>query len=123
MRMPTAERGPLVYNLNTYVLVAGFCMTIAGIFIGWGYMASEVRSGLAAHDLHIGRLDTRVTALEATARILDNHELRLSNVEKRISDSAAEMRTVGITLNDLTTDVRVVKEILQRLEASSRRPP
>lgn len=80
--------------VNTYVLVARFGMTIAGIPVGWGYVASEVRSGLAAHDLHIGRLDTRLRALEAAARIPDNHELRLANVEKRVSDSAAEMRAV-----------------------------
>ncbi|WP_113154837.1 hypothetical protein [Nitratireductor sp. OM-1] len=62
----------------------------------------------------------RTASGEADARRLDNHELRLGNVEKQASDAAAAMRAVEGTLNGLAADMRVTREILQRLEAAQR---
>jgi len=124
MGIPKIERGPLVYNLNTYIMVAGFLLTIAGGLIAWGFVVSEFRSALDAHGADIDRLDRRVTALEGTTRILDNHELRISNVEKQATDAATAMRAVEAALNGLAADMKVTREILQRIEAAqSRRVP
>lgn len=101
------------WNLNTVVVLVGF----AGGFVAWGWTLNEIQTGRLSNASNIERLDARVSALEASARQLDNHELRLTNVEKQATDAATAMRTVETTLNALTTDVRVVKEILQRLEA------
>ena len=67
----------------------------------------------------------RRAALEVQSRRIDNHELRIANVEKQATDAATAMRAVEATLNALTTDVKVVREILQRLEAgqNGRAPP
>lgn len=112
------------WNLNTVVIIFGF---IAGI-AAWGATWERVTSGQGQNRDNIERIDRRLTALEAASRTLDNHELRLTSVEAQVRDAATAMRTVESTLNILTTDVRVVKEILQRLEASQngtrpRNPP
>lgn len=105
------------WNINTIAVLIGF----AGMFIAWGYTWAEVKVKVG----DIDKLDTRVTAVEVQVRQLDNHELRLSTVEKQATDAATAMRAVESTLNSLATDMRVTREILQRLEASqsARGPP
>lgn len=101
------------WNLNTIVVLVGFCSG----FVAWGWTLNEIQTGRTLNASNIERLDARVSALEVSSRRLDNHELRLSNVEKQATDAATAMRAVETTLNALTTDVRVVREILQRIEA------
>lgn len=112
MNIPKPRVGPFEVNLNTVVVFLGF----ASGFVAWGYTISEVKSGLGHHTSGIERLDNRLTALETQARLLDNHELRIRNVEERATGAAQAMQSVQTTLNALGTDIQVVKEILQRLE-------
>ena len=112
MNIPKPRVGPFEVNLNTVVVFLGF----ASGFVAWGYTISEVKSGLGHHTIGIERLDNRLTALETQARLLDNHELRIRNVEERATGAAQAMQSVQTTLNALGTDIQVVKEILQRLE-------
>lgn len=109
------------WNLNTLVVLVGFM----GGLVAWGYTLAELRTGRTNNAAAIERLDARLSVLETSVRRIDNHELRLTNVEQQATNAASAMRAVEATLNALTTDVRVVKEILQRLEASqnSRGPP
>lgn len=112
MSIPKPRVGPFEINLNTVVVFLGF----ASGFIAWGYTLSEVSSGLNQHTTGIERLESRVTATETQLRVLDNHELRLRNVEERATDSAQAIREMSNTLSTLGADMRVVKEILLRLE-------
>ncbi|MBY6000782.1 hypothetical protein [Tritonibacter mobilis] len=104
------------WNINTIAVLIGF----ASGLVAWGWTLKELQSGRQVNSLNIERLDRRLTKLEADARRLDNHELRLGNVEKQASDAAAAMRAVEGTLNGLAADMRVTREILQRLEAAQR---
>lgn len=109
-----APRFKWEWNLNTIAVIAGFVATL----IAWGYMLSELQTGNRVNRESIERLDKRVTTIEAEARRLDTHELRLSAVEKQSVDASAAMRAVETTLSGLSSDIRVVREILQRIEAS-----
>jgi len=104
------------WNLNTIVVLVGF----ASGFVAWGWTLNELQTGRSTNASNIERLDARLTALEVSTRQLDNHELRIGNVEKQATDGATAMRAVEATLNGLAADMRVTREILQRLEASSR---
>ncbi|AFL49379.1 hypothetical protein ABIE78_004848 [Sinorhizobium fredii] len=104
------------WNLNTLVILFGF----AGGVIAWGATWERVGANQDAHGRSIDRLENRVTAVETTVRQLDNHELRLSAVEKQAAEAATSMRAVETTLNSLLADTRVMREILQRIEASQR---
>lgn len=106
-------------NLNTVVVLVGF----ASGFVAWGYTLADLKAGRSENKQEIERLDTRMTALEVSSRRLDNHELRLGNVEKQATDAATAMRAVEATLNGLAADMRVTREILQRLEAASSGQP
>ena len=98
------------WNINTIAVLIGFA---SGLVV-WGWTLEELQSGRQVNSQNIERLDLRLTKLEADARRLDNHELRLGNVEKQASDAAAAMRAVE------GADMRVTREILQRLEAAQR---
>ncbi|RCW24715.1 hypothetical protein DFR48_10553 [Ciceribacter lividus] len=102
------------WNLNTIVILIGF----AGGIAAWGATWARLTDGQSANRAAIDRIDKRVTSLEALPRLIDNHEFRIGNVEKQATDSATAMRAVESTLNSPATDMRVTREILQRIEAS-----
>ncbi|WP_081159237.1 hypothetical protein [Ensifer aridi] len=104
------------WNLNTVVIPLGF----AGGLIAWGATWERLSSNQDSHAQSINRLDKRMTAAEVFLRQIDNHELRLSSVEKQVTEAATPMRAVENTLNSLAADMRVTREILQRNEAGQR---
>ncbi|RVM34272.1 hypothetical protein CN130_10885 [Sinorhizobium meliloti] len=104
------------YNLNTLALLVGFGSSL----VAWGMTWERVGANQDSHASSIERLDKRVTAAEVSLRQIDNHELRISAVEKQAAEAATSMRAVETTLNALSADTRVMREILQRIEASQR---
>lgn len=106
------------WNLNTVVILFGFIGSIAATGAAWERITSK-QDDLT---VEVERLSNRVTALETSSRVLDNHELRISNVEKQATDAATAMRAVEAALNGLAADMKVTREILQRIEAAQSRP-
>lgn len=104
------------WNLNTVVILLGF---VSGL-VAWGMTWERVNANQQVHAENIDKLDKRVTSLETAMRQIDNHELRLSSVEKQAAEAATSMRAVETTLNGLAADMRVTREILQRIEAGQR---
>ncbi|MDW9668050.1 hypothetical protein [Sinorhizobium meliloti] len=104
------------YNLNTLVILFGF----AGGLVAWGATWERVNANQDSLANSIDRLDKRLTAAEVSLRQIDNHELRISAVEKQAAEAATSMKAVENTLNSLSIDTRVMREILQRIEASQR---
>ncbi|MDE3831073.1 hypothetical protein [Sinorhizobium meliloti] len=106
------------YNLNTLVVLFGF----AGGLIAWGATWERVNANqdTQANSIDRRRLDKRLTAAEVSLRQLDKHELRISAVVKQAAEAATSMKAVENTLNSLSIDTRVMREILQRIEVSQR---
>lgn len=104
------------WNLNTLVVLIGF----ASGFIAWGYTLADIKSGRTTNQENIAVLTTRVAANETTLRRIDNHELRITNMEKAATDAASTMKSLDGTLNDLASDMKVTREILQRIEAAQK---
>ena len=116
--MPTV-RAPVwkwEWNLNTIAILVGFCSGL----VAWGMTWERMAANQDAHATSLGKLEDRVTKIEMTIRQIDNHELRLVSVEKQAAEAATSMRAVENTLNSLAADMRVTREILQRIEASQR---
>jgi hypothetical protein len=65
----------------------------------------------------------RMAAVEQAFRTIDAHELRLGTVERQAGEAATAIRAVEQALSVLTSDVRVTREIVQRLEGASRNHP
>lgn len=118
-----APRWEWKWNPNTIL----FLVAIAGGVLSWGYAVARWEGALRVHTERIVALEAasakRDGEAAARTRALDNHELRITNVEKQATDAATAMRAVETTLNALTTDIRVVREILQRLEAGQNGRP
>ncbi|MFK3965658.1 hypothetical protein ACI2KT_18840 [Ensifer adhaerens] len=104
------------WNLNTVVILLGF----AGGLVAWGATWERLSSNQGAQARTLDQIDKRVTTLEASMRLLDNHELRITGVEKQAAEAATSMRAVENTLTSLSVDTRVMREILQRIEAGQR---
>lgn len=104
------------WNLNTVVILLGF---VSGL-IAWGMTLERVNANQQVHAENIDKLDKRVTSLETAVRQIDNHELRIAAIEKQAAEAATSMRAVENTLNSLSVDTRVMREILQRIEAGQR---
>lgn len=112
----TAPKFRFELNLNTVVVLVGF----AGGFVVWGYTLNDINTGRAANRDNITRLDARLAAIETEARRIENHELRITTMEKSAADSAETMKSLDKSINGLSADMRVVREILQRIEASQK---
>lgn len=111
----SAPKFQWVWNLNTITVLIGF----AAGFVAWGYTISEMQTGMAQNADNIARLETRVGALESSTRMIDNHELRIGAIEAQVRDSASSMRSLETTLNSLASDIRVMREILSRVDGQS----
>ncbi|WMT85550.1 hypothetical protein NO932_11490 [Pelagibacterium sp. 26DY04] len=98
-------------NINTMIVLVGFIFT-------WGVTYATITIGLANSAGDISGLERRVSELESSTRALDNHELRLTAVEAQARDTSSAMRSVEQSLNSLAADLRVTREILERLERS-----
>lgn len=107
MHVPRPKIGPFEINLNTLVVVAGFVFT-------WGVTYSQLESGRSTNAENISRLEVRMTNLEATSRVLENHEQRITVVEREARDAATNTRQMQDTMGRLVTDIAVIKEILVR---------
>lgn len=113
----TAPRFRWEWNPNTIAVLVGF----AAGFVAWGYTISELKTGRDNNAGNIARLESRMTNLELTSRVLENHEQRLTVVERDARGVTDNLRTMQETMGRLATDTAVVKEILQRLENGQRR--
>jgi hypothetical protein len=104
------------WNVNTVVVLVGF----AAGFVAWGYTLAELETGRTRNAEHIEGLNRRLSVIETEARQLANHELRIVAVERQAGDAASAMRSLEASLNSLASDMRVTREILQRIEAVTR---
>lgn len=65
-------------------------------------------------------ISARVSTNEMAIRRIDTHELRITNLEKAAGDASSAMRSLESTLNGVASDLKVTREILQRLEANQK---
>lgn len=101
------------WNLNTVVVLIGF----AAGFVAWGYTIAELKSGRQINTTNINRMEIRLERLENNANILSNHELRITSVEKMAMEATTDMRAVNTAIASMASDIRIVTEILKRIEA------
>lgn len=97
------------WNANTMIMVVGFVFT-------WGVTYAQLDSGRTTNASNIERLEARLATLEGTQRTLENHELRLTTVESQARDASQTMRAVESSISALSSDIRLTREILERLE-------
>lgn len=115
------HRPPFKYELNLNTLLLFVTLILTGV--GWGMAYNALVTGRDANAASIERLEGRITALETTGRVLDNHELRITNVEVSSRDASAAMRAVEASINSLASDMRITRELLERIEKGQHQKP
>lgn len=131
-------KGPLERNLNTYIqLVTLASMIVGGIYIwvdksrdiediqGWRVNHEQLhKERLAAMTAGDARADERMKSQEAEIRkvvsITENLTYRVTMNEQATSSVSSTVREVQNALAQQSGDLKVIKEILQRLEAGQR---
>lgn len=108
-------------NLNTIAVIVGFGIQFAAL----GYAYSEHVSGLNRSVEEIGKLWSEVRRLDTadrnSTRAISGLDYRVTSVESMSREAIVANRETSTVLNEVKSDVRVAKEILQRLEATSNR--
>ncbi len=108
-------------NVNTIAVIVGFGIQFAAL----GYAYSEHVSGLNRSVEEIGKLWSEVRRLDssdrASTRAISGLDYRVTSVEAMARESVTANRETSVVLNELKSDLKVAREILQRLEATSNR--
>ncbi len=127
------------FNFNTVLQI----FTLGGLVAGWIYIwanterdIDELQAWRIAHEvLHKERLadvkaiearqDERVKGIESDVRklsaVTDNLSYRITTNEQATSNTSQTVGKVQDTLSQLGGDVRLVMEILQRMEAAQKK--
>jgi uncharacterized coiled-coil protein SlyX len=131
MQMPQVKRE---LNTNTIVQIGGFIIVLGGLVwsaaqqqAGVGELQRRYDTWIAGHEnLHrerqativadTSRLDTRLSALEAANRKIENLEYRMTVQEQGAVNLGRSVEEMRASINSLGSDMRVVREILTRLD-------
>lgn len=129
---------PKGWNINSTISLIGFVIMIAGMV--WTTAQrdadlstlrrdfTEYRTGheqlhkdrLAAVSATEARFDARLGVLETAIRKQDNIEYRVTVVEQGSANLARAVDELKAALNSVVTDIRVVREIVTRLDPVQR---
>lgn len=109
MHLPQAQAGWERWNINTIVLLGGFALTLGGLVVSSGMFIQ--RSNY---------LETRVESLEVQVRKIDTMDYRLTAAENSGASVSRSLDELRAAVAQQSGDLKVVREILQRLESQSK---
>lgn len=128
-------------TLNTVIVLIGFVVGAVGWGTSWGrlntsveQMAAKYDAWIAAHELlhkerqaaiaaNEARMDQRFITIEAALRKMENIEYRLTLQEQGSANLGKSVDELKASVNDLGGDLRVMREILERLDPRLRAGP
>lgn len=142
MKLP--EKGRFEYNLNTLLVLGGIVVGLLSTGATWGYFANQIANAdketkdwQQRHEqLHRDRLqqtseaqarqDQRISQLEKEARSIENLNYRITVAEQAGINTGKSIERLTETVNGQSTDIRVMREIIERqfgasLQRSQRR--
>ncbi|QHG70141.1 hypothetical protein [Ensifer adhaerens] len=125
----------LEWNLNTIiqlVTLIGMCAGGVAIWVNKGRDIEELQNWKAGHELlHKERLvevkaiearnEERFRSLESEVRKIDNLSYRLTITEQSSTSTAAAIKDLQSLVSQQSGDLKVIKEILQRVEGGQLR--
>ena len=121
--MPIDKRRLTDWNLNTIIHVVTLITFAAGGVALWVNRSRDVddlKEWRPEITQEIKELSTRVGTVEGLASSLG---FRIQANEQQAAATASAIKDLQTTLNQQSGDIRVVREILQRIEAGQRRGP
>lgn len=116
MHIPGPKRE---WNINTVISVVGFAIMLTSMAIGYGRFTEQMMQTTAELSAYKSATDLRIAKLETDTRQLDNLSFRMSAAE---TSNAAVTRALGdlqSSVSDQSGDIKVIREILVRIEQQS----
>lgn len=111
----------LEWNLNTIIqLVTLFGMCVGGvtIWVNKGRDIEELQKWRSAME---ARSEERFRSLESEVRKIDNLAFRVASTEQSTTSTASAIKDLQGLLSQQAGDLKVIKEILQRVEGGQLR--
>lgn len=111
----------LEWNLNTIIqLVTLFGMCVGGvtIWVNKGRDIEELQKWRSAME---ARSEERFRVLESEVRKIDNLAYRVASTEQSSTSTAAAIKDLQTLVSQQSGDLKVIKEILQRVEGGQLR--
>lgn len=132
------SKGKFEYNFNSFVTIGGIVVTIAIFLIVRGYDVGRFYENMEGFKANVERefrrldsqndlvktqsasgfssVDERIKSVEKDTRELDNLKYRVTVTEQTTNQISEAVKDTQQGINSLTTDVKVMREILQRLD-------
>lgn len=103
-------------NINTIVSAAGFLVLLGGIVWTEGRSAEQLAATQASLASYRAATDLRIARLETDTRQIDNLNFRMQAAESANASVGRVLDELQSAVSQQSGDIRVVREILQRLE-------
>ncbi|MCF1481647.1 MULTISPECIES: hypothetical protein [Rhizobium/Agrobacterium group] len=121
-----AEKPPK-YNINTWINLTTLVSIIAGGGYAWAQTNSdidELKRWRVAVEGRLGnadgKIEERFKVNEVELRKLDNLSYRVTVAEQSATSISQAIKELQITASGQSGDLRVMREILQRIEAAQK---
>jgi predicted negative regulator of RcsB-dependent stress response len=136
-----AERGKWEWNINTVAQIVGFLIIFATIISAWRDTQNQVgdinawrishEEGVktlvaqeaAALSALTARIDSLAVANATASTAADRLGYRVAGLEAKSPQVDEALKELSRTLAEQSGDLKVIREILQRIEKGQRGPP
>lgn len=107
------------WNINTIISVLGFGITLVAISIGYGQFTERMEQATLDFSTYRTATDLRLSKLETDTRQIDNLAFRMAAAESSNATVTKVMADLQAAVAQQSGDIRVVREILTRLDRQS----
>lgn len=113
MNIPPVKRE---WNINTIISVLGFALTLVTLGVAYGQLTQQAVETAKSLDDYRATTDLRLSKLETETRQIDNLAFRLTAAESSNATVSRALDELQATVSQQSGDLRVIREILQRIE-------
>lgn len=106
-------------NWATVVAVAGMALTVGGLILKTGEFTNTVKHLTEAQSVYRAETQQRFAALEEMSDKYDNLAYRVTVQEQAAAQTNAAIEELKRSLADQSADIKVIREILTRLDQKS----
>ena len=117
MNVRAATNWEFKVNPNTILHL----VTIGSVLVGLGMIWQENKAGVQANARAIEQHQQLITQLANSMSTYSNLPYRVQAMEVRLGSAETAQRDTDRTLNQLASDIRLMREILERLDPQSPR--
>lgn len=104
------------WNINTIISVLGFALTLVTLGVAYGQLTQQAVETAKSLDDYRATTDLRLSKLETETRQIDNLAFRITAAESSNATVSRALDELQATVSQQSGDLRVIREILQRIE-------